>query len=171
VSELALPRTLQEHPEADGLAHELSVRSEPLWRDAVNSAARVELSPRVAQVLGSAHSAGRIVRGLEAAEKVLAAEDRGLRHADGRTSVERGGRVSRLVLLADDGAERFYRNVDKLVRVYEPRVLALRTRADKAELGAQLYGPGQVARLLLLTHKDAVTSLLLALAADWTEGA
>ncbi len=71
-------------------------------------------------------------------------------------------------MLADDGAERFYRNVESLLRRHAPRVLALRLSADERALGQLLFGPDERARLLLVEHKDAVSAVLLALASRWS---
>jgi len=72
----------------------------------------------------SARCAGRIVRELEGAQRALSVEQQGLEHVDRKTAVERGRRVSRLLILADDGSERFYREVESLLRRNAPRVLA-----------------------------------------------
>ena len=122
------------------------------------------LSDALVAALRSAHSAGRVVRGLESAEQTLAAEERGLRIADRASGTPRGVRVSRLLLLSNDGAERFYRQVEALLRRHGQRVLAIRLAADAETLGALLFGPGRRARLLMLEHKDAVAAVLLALA-------
>jgi hypothetical protein len=111
------------------------------------------------RLLRSAYGAGQVVRSLEDAERKLAAEERGLRMADLQTGVARGIRVSRLLLLADDGAERFYRQVETLLRRHGPRVLAVVLEIDEHGLGEVLFGPGRVARLLMLEHKQAVGSV------------
>jgi hypothetical protein len=129
---------------------------------------QAELGADLEAALRSAYSAGRIVRGLEQSERALAAAQQGLVQVDRKTGVARGGRVSRLLVLADDGSERFYRSVESLLRRHEPRLLALRLSVDEGVLGRMLFGPDQVARLLLLDHKDSVSSVLLALAARWT---
>jgi len=162
-----LPRKIADDPAAAGLADELAARSEPLWNRGEFGATRVSLTPAVGAALKSAFSTGRVVRGIDAAEKVLAGEQRGLERVDRATGADRGGRVSRLVVLADDGSERFYRSVDFLLRRHEPRVLALRLDASQDALGSLVFGPEQVARLLLIQHKDAVAAVLLALAAAW----
>jgi len=107
------------------------------------------------------------VRGLESAERVLAGEARGLAHVDDTTGVARGERVSRLLVLTDDGAERFYRTVESVLRRHGPRVLALRLAVDEHALGHMLFGSGQKVRLLLVAHKDTVSAVLLALAEQW----
>ncbi len=166
---LRLPRRVEDDPRAAHLARELAARAQPLWRGGAVRVARADLTPDLESALKSARSAGRIVRSLEHAERALADDERGLRRVDRKTGVERGRRVSRLLVLADDGSERFYREVESLLRQHAPRVLALRLSADQRTLGKLLFGPDQVARLLLVEHKDAVSAILLALAARWSE--
>ena len=149
------------------LASELTARAQLLWPGGQQQVPQIELSPALETALKSAFSAGRIVRGLEAADRALVAEERGLRLVDQKTGVERGRRVSRLLVVTDDGAERFYRNVESLLRLHAPRVLGLRLSANERVLGELLFGPDQVARLLLVEHKDAVSEVLLALATGW----
>ncbi|MEN8181328.1 MAG: hypothetical protein ABFS46_02200 [Myxococcota bacterium] len=165
---LRLPRTVEEEPGAAQLASELVSRAQPLWMGSELRAPQAGISTALEVALKSAFSASHIVRGLEGAERALAAEERGLKHVDRTTGVERGRRVSRLLMLADDGAERFYRNVESLLRRHGSRVLAVRLSADEQVLGQLLFGPDQVARLLLVEHKDAVSGVLLALAAQWS---
>lgn len=127
----------------------------------------IEIAPDLEAALTSAFSAGRIIRGLEGAERALAAEERGLEKVDRSTGVERGQRISRLLVLADDGSQRFYRSVESLMRRHAGRIIALRVGVDEHALGRTLFGRDQVARLLLVAHKDAVSAILLALAARW----
>lgn len=163
-----LPRKVEEEPAAARLASQLAERAQPLWAGGEASVAPAELTPVLAAALKSAYSAGRIVRGLEGAERTLGVEARGLQHVDRKTGAPRGERVSRLLALADDGSERFYREVDSLLRRHAPRVLALRLLRDEDALGQLLFGRDQVARLLLVEHKDAVSAVLLALAEQWS---
>ena len=72
--------------------------------------------------------------------------------------------ASRLLVMADDGAERFYRQVERLLLRHGPRVLAVRLEVDADTLGEVVFGPGRRARLLLLDHKEAVSGVLLSMA-------
>jgi hypothetical protein len=125
------------------------------------------MTPELTAALRNAHRDGRVVRSLENAEHALAAEERGMEMADRKSGVPRGIRVSRLLLLADDGAERFYRQVEALLKRHGRRVLAVLLDIDEDGLGKLLFGPGSVARLLMLEHKQAVAAVLLALAGQW----
>ncbi len=161
---LRLPRLVESDPRASQLLRSLTVHTRPLWHDGKFEVPSVTLGPEVAVALLNAHKAGRVVRGLESAERTLAAEERGLRQARRHEDMQRNVRVSRLLLLTDDGAERFYRHVETMLRRHGPRVLAIRLDVDAGSLGELLFGSGRIARLLMLKHKKAVSSVLLALA-------
>jgi len=118
----------------------------------------------IESALKSAHRAGRVVRGLETAERALASEEHGMRLVDQSSGVKRGGRVSRLLLLADDGSDGFYRQVENLLRRHSPRVLAIRLKIDAAGLGTPLFGAGRETRLLMIQHKEAVATVLFGFA-------
>ncbi|MCP4625382.1 MAG: hypothetical protein GY850_17950 [bacterium] len=127
----------------------------------------VRLSSELAAALKNANGAGQVVRGLEHVERVLAGEARGMRLADQRIGAARGVRVSRVLVLANDGAERFYRQVESLLRRHGQRVLAVRVEIDADGLGELLFGPGSLARLLMIGHKEAVGLVLSAMAGQW----
>ena len=163
---LRLPRMVESDPRGSQLLLRLATHTRPLWPKGEIEVPVATLDPELTNVLRNAHSAEQVVRGLENAERTLAAEERGLRMADQHSGVTRGVRVSRLLLLADDGADRFYRRVETLLRRHGPRVLAVRLDVGAGTLGELLYGPARLARLLMLMHKEAVGAALLAIAGE-----
>ncbi len=160
---LRLPKAIEADARGAQLLLDLASHTAPLWAGSEVRVAEAAMSDALAAALKSAYSASRVVRGFEGAEKTLAAEERGLRIVDQQSGAPRGVRVSRLLILASDGAERFYRQVESLLRRHGPRVLAIRVAIDADALGALLFGPGRRARLLMLEHKDAVAAVLLSL--------
>ncbi|MFZ3254016.1 MAG: hypothetical protein WA133_07035 [Syntrophales bacterium] len=167
---LRLPKLIESDPRAPQLLHNLVTHTRLLWRDSEIAIPVASLTMELAEGLRNTYSAGRVLRSLEHAERALAAEERGLRMADRQSGVPRGVRVSRLLLLADDGAERFYRQVDALLHRYGPRILAVMIEIDERGLGELLFGSNSVARLLMLEHKQAVGAVLLAMAGQWEDG-
>ena len=161
---LRLPRLVEEDPRGQGLLAGLTAHARPLWPGGKLLVPAVPFNQALAEVLRSALGAGRLVRSLEGAERTLAAESRGLGLVDKKSGVARGARVSRLLVLADNGAERFYRQVEKVLRQHGPRVLALRLDVEAETLGEMLFDPGRRALLVLLDHKEAVSAMLLAVA-------
>ena len=123
------------------------------------------LCPPLATALRAAHRDGHLVLGLERAEEALAAEARGLDFAARRATTRAGARVSRLLLLSEDGAERLYRHVERLALTRAPRVVVLLLFAGAATFGSAATGRDVTAKVVLVRRKRAVAGLLRALAA------
>jgi len=135
-----------------------------LWPGGALAVLDVTLDDALLAALRHAVEHERITRGLESAERALDAESRGLDAADRNAGTTRGARISRLLLLANDGAERFYRHVESLLARHAERAIAVRLDVDSATLGARVFGPGAVAKLVMLDHKQAVAAALYAIA-------
>jgi len=163
---LRLPKLVESDPRGPQILLSLTASTQPLWRESELDVPVTRMNFELAEALRKADGAGQLIRGLESAERSLAAEERGLLMADRQSGVTRGVRVSRLLLLANDGAERFYRNVEAMLHRHGPRVLAVLLEMDAGGLGELLFGPGSIARLVMLEHKQAVGSVLLAMAGD-----
>lgn len=161
---LRLPRAVEADPRGQDLLRSLSAHIRPLWPGGQIRVPTVAFNTSLADALRFAYRAGQLVRSLENAERTLAAEGRGLELVDKKSGISRGERVSRLLVLADDGAERFYRQVERLLRQHGPRVMALRLDVTAETLGQSLFDPGQRVLLVLLDRKEAVSAMLLALA-------
>jgi hypothetical protein len=166
-----LPKAIESDSRASQLLCVLTANSKLLWPGGTVNVPEAQLNGALWEVLLSIHHAGQVVRGLEKAEQKLATEARGQGMVDRKSGVTRGVRISRLLILTNDGAERFYRQVESLLRRHQPRVIAVRLATDAKGLGEMLYGPGRMARLLLIEHKAAVGAALLALADQWAESA
>jgi hypothetical protein len=164
---LRLPKSVESDPRGPQLLRNLTAYTRLLWPGGKIAVPAAAMTQELAEALRNVYSAGRVVRSLEHAERALADEERGLKMADKQSGVPRGVRVSRVLLLANDGAERFYRHIEALLLRHGLRVLAVRLEIDEKGLGELLFGPGEVARLLMLEHKQAVSSVLLAMASQW----
>jgi hypothetical protein len=110
--------------------------------------------------LFEARRARWVVRGLEAAEEALSAQEKGLRQAPAARVAAGHRRISRLLVLSQEAAPRFYREVEKLCQRHASRLDAIVLECDEGELGAATFGSGRVARALLLDHKEAVVQFL-----------
>jgi hypothetical protein len=161
-----LPREIEADPRHAAVQAALAVRTRLLWPGGTLVTSVVALSDDLRRTLADPGVTRLLRRGLEAAEGALAAERRGLGALPPAEARRQGARVSRLLLLANDGAERFYRQVERLVAAHAPRVLACVVDCDSATLGALLYGRDAVAKLVLAEHKAAVVAILRALAGD-----
>ena len=159
-----LPKAVESDPRCKQLLHMLTTRTRPLWQGGELEAPVITLSPELAEALRTAINNGQAVRSLENAEHTLDAEEQGMRLVDQTTNIPRGERISRLLLLADDGSERFYRQVERILRRHGHRVMAVRLEISADRLGALLFGPNHLVKLLMLDHKKAVCAALLIMA-------
>ena len=162
-TEVLLPKKLETGPEARDILKVLDSHLRPVrqWKDLVVPS--FDLSESIINSLYSARRTGRLIRGLEASEKRLNAEREGIANIDVKTGSRRKERVSRLIIIANDGSERFYRQVNKLVGQNRSRVLTIHLDATSFELGERLFGSGKRVLFLLINHKDAVIDLLTSL--------
>jgi len=121
---------------------------------------RRAVTPTLWHALFEARRARRLCRGLESAEETLANQQRGLRQAPAARVALGARRISRLLVVSEDGSARFYRQVEKLCVRHASRLEALVLECDEVELGRAIFGPGQLARAVLLDHKDVVLRFL-----------
>jgi hypothetical protein len=159
---LRLPKAIENHAQGAALRNALGAHSQKLWARGVIVVPTATWTPALAAALGDAQREGHLVRGLEQVEKTLEQEARGLSMADARSGTERGARVSRLVLVSADGTERFYRQVERLLRAQGARVLVIQVDADSSQLGGVLSQAAGVVRALMIEHKDSVARVLWA---------
>jgi hypothetical protein len=152
-----LPRRVESDPSIDDVRRVLAAGAAPLWARGDVVVPRVARTPALDAALVRARTTGRLRRGLEDAVAALDAQRKGL-------LAGQDVRVSRLLVCADDGAERFYRTVERTLRAHAPRVLGLVLDADGATLGRLLAAADATVRCVLVEHKDAVADVLLSLA-------
>ena len=161
-----LPRDVESGPRADAIRAALAADCRPLWPRGSFLAAHVPLTPALGSTLARLAALGVLTRGLEAAEAALGAEQRGFDALPDEVRGRQGRRVSRVLVLSDDGAERFYRSVERLALAHAPRVLVCRVACTSAELGALAFGADEIAKLVSTTHKRATASILEAMASS-----
>jgi hypothetical protein len=152
-----LPREIESGPDAEAIRARLAEPGRLLWAGAAVTIPVLALTPELAAALGAARGGGRLVLGLEAVAETLAAEADGLGRRPGG---EGGARVSRLLLVSEDGAERLYRQVERLVAAHAPRLLVLMLACDAPGLGRATTGREVPVKAVLARHKQAVATLL-----------
>ncbi len=118
----------------------------------------LEINDAIRQNLFYAKALGELVIGYETIETDLAAERRGLEHVGNRSE-----RVSRLLLVTNDGSGRFYRQLTYLQRNEGQRVLICLLNISSSEMAEILALPGKVVKAVLIKRKSAVINLLKAL--------
>jgi hypothetical protein len=160
---LRFPKTLDDDARLPALRASLRASCRKLWEGGALQVPVVPWSEPLARAIADAQRAGQLVQGIERAERALAREAHGLSLVDARSTTERGSRVSRLLLTSNDGTERFYRQIERLLRTQGERLLALRLDVGSTTLSSLLGDPAGIARALLVEHKNSVAQVLAAL--------
>ena len=107
LSDMRLPRELEADGTAGTIRQVLMVRTVQLWSGSHLSVPMITMSDPLKNVLQRATIGGHIRCGLEAISSALERERRGIAHLREGKGLPTGDRVSRLLLISSDGAQRF----------------------------------------------------------------
>ena len=163
LSDMRLPRELEGDGSAEPIRQMLMVRTVQLWSGSDLSVPLLTLSDPLKKVLRSANSKGHVRCGLEAISEKLEKEKKGIALVRERSSLPTGDRVSRLLLISNDGAQRFYRHIEHLLQLHAPRLLGCMLDMDGKALGRAITGNENQIKAIIVEHKGVVSELLRAL--------
>jgi hypothetical protein len=158
------PREIEADPCAAALGARLDANAAPLWARGTILAPTVHAGDALLRTLEHAARDGALVLGLEAATAALDSEEAGLAALASREKKARTSRISRVLLLASDGAERFYRAAESLTRVHATRLLTCRLDVAAETLGRHVVGRPASVKAVLVQRKGAVSAVLRAIA-------
>jgi hypothetical protein len=151
------PRILQALNEEDAIRTALSARTKKIRTESDFEVPLLTINPALAQTLRTAERRGHLRIGLEVAGENLSKERQGILMMEKKQGLWIGKRISRLILVANDGTERFYRNVEQLAKEHLPRLLVCQLDMPGSEIGRILFGEERNIKLLLIAHKDSVS--------------
>ncbi len=163
LSVMRFPRQLEAEYGPDVIRSALAERTVKLWPGGDLYVPLVSVDESLVKTLQAAMLKGNLRYGFEVVSNKLKNEKAGIENVRERSDAPHGERVSRLVLLSNDGAERFYRHVEQLLASHAPRLLGCVLDADSAILGKLLTGKDRQIKLAMAEHKDAVSEILRAI--------
>ncbi len=163
LSDMRLPRELEADGTAGTIRQVLMARTVQLWSGSNLSVPMITMSDSLKKVLQRASISGHVRCGLEAISDRLERERKGITHLREGRGLPTGDRVSRLLLISSDGAERFYRHVEHLLQLHAPRLLCCMLDVDGNALGSVVTGKERQIKVIMAEHKEAVSELLRAL--------
>ncbi len=161
---LKLPKEVLADERHEALSLLLASTLAPLWAAGRYRVSSVAMNEGLAKELRAAASGGVAHQGLELAADTLRREQKGLDAAQRKEGAQaHAPRVSRLLLLANDGSERFYRDAEMLLVRHPDRLMIVRLDIGGEALGEALFRTAKLVRCVLVTDKSAVSRSLLAL--------
>ena len=160
---LKLPRKIEADPRHQAVEQFLLNNRQPLWEKGTLLVPHLAFSPSLETALIRALDFNHLERGLEHIEETLEREKKGLvalREKQGTSPVNR---VSRLLIIANDGTERFYRACETTLLHHSDRLLCLHVDASSTRLAENIFGTDKVLKALLVSDRDVVTHVLFSL--------
>ena len=163
LSDMRFPRKLEVDYGPDVIRRALMDRTSKLWSGGALDVPLIAMKDPLKKALQAAVFKRRLRCGLEAVSHNLSNEKAGIAHVREQSDVPYGERISRLIILSNDGAERFYRHVEQLLRSHAPRVLGCLLDTDASTLGKLITGKDRQIKLAMAEHKEAVSEILRAI--------
>jgi hypothetical protein len=163
LSTMRFPRQLEAEVSAEVIRRALMARTAKLWVGSKIAVPVISLSEPLKMALHKARMQGRIRLGFEPIFEKLAAEKKGIASVQIQTGVSSGGRISRLLLFSNDGAERFYRHIEQALQAHAPRLLGCFLDIDGGAMGRLITGKDGVIKIVMAEHKDVVSDILRAI--------
>ncbi len=165
LSDMRFPRQLEADGSADIIRGSLMARTSKLWAGSSSDVPVITLNESMKAVLKQARARGRIRYGLEQILQKLASEKTGIANVRGRSDSPYGDRLSRLLLVSNDGAERLYRNIEQVLDAHAPRLLCCMLDIDSAALGKFFTDKEVTIKIVMAEHKDVLSDILRAMVA------
>ncbi|WP_408997953.1 hypothetical protein ACJ77P_08115 [Syntrophus buswellii] len=152
-----LTRELQSSQNGTAIQAALQAQTRKLRSEGELAVPVLAVNSLLAQALKAAEKRGHLRIGLQAAGEKLARERKGLLKMVREQGLAVGERISRLILVSNDGTERFYRSVEWLAKDHRSRLLVCLLDVPGLEIGNILFGEERNIKLLLIDHKDSVS--------------
>ena len=165
LSDIRFPRRLEADNIAETIRRALMARTVKLWPGGHLDVAMITMSDPLKKALQNARLKGQIRCGFEAIFDKLESERKGIANVRERQGAPYGDRVSRLLLFANDGAERLYRHIEHLLQVQAPRLIGCLLDIDGIALGNLITGKDMKIKLVMAEHKEVVSDILRAIIA------
>lgn len=162
--ELKLPRKVMENKNHDAIRSLLYSDLRKIWIGGSLLLPHVTLTEDLEKALAKTRDFWQLERGLEKITEVLRAETKGLKALQDKQGTGASLRASRLLLVSNDGTERFYRICEKLMKEHGERVLFLGLDVNSARLAEKIVRSETAVKAILVSDKNSVSLVLNALA-------
>ncbi|MCA2961978.1 MAG: hypothetical protein IOD12_17140 [Silvanigrellales bacterium] len=157
---LKLPKSWEADPDREKLLALLEGAARTLRADGTLRVPHLPLTDGFKSALAFARRCGKMRGGLENIETLLQREEAGFIKLAARGQDTRPQALTRILVVSDDGSDRFYRHCESLVTRYAPRILCVRLALSSPALGETFFGKETVVKALLVEQKEYVQRVL-----------
>ena len=138
-----------------------------MWGEGKRHVPFLDLNDNVGKALAFARRCGSLRVGLEQIQTILEMEEAGLALKQKKLQeplkdkLEIGENISRVMLMSNDGADRFYRHSETILNRYSHRLLGVKLNISSLALGHIFYGrDNKAVKAIFVDRKDAVLRVL-----------
>ncbi len=165
--ELKLPRAVEADPRKSQIDTILKREPKKLWDKSSITVPQISLSAKFESCLRAMVGRKQVERGLERIDQLLTSEQKGLLALQQKQASTPSHRVSRLLIIANDGSERFYRACEKTLFQHKERLILVYLNEPSSRLAQIFIGEkANTLKAILVSDRDAVSAALFSLAED-----
>ena len=155
---MKLPKQLEKENVELEVRRVLEKESIQICSDSTITIPVLKFNPALRKHIFTAKSLGELIIGYRAVEKALEGETHGLQKVNNQSD-----RVSRLLIVTNDGSPRFYRQLEFLHKKHGGRVMICRLDVDSFLMGNILGLQDRQGKAVLLSRKQSVINVLKSL--------
>jgi hypothetical protein len=164
---LKLPRAVEGDPRHSAIEALLQADRQPLWEKSTVTIAHIPLGKGLQSYLKALFHRKQLERGLENIDTLLTREKKGISALHEKLGTPASLRISRVLLIAQDGSQRFYRACEKLLLHNSERLIILQINEPSSRLSEIFLGTlEKPLKALLVSDRDAVSGVLFSLLED-----
>lgn len=157
-----LPKGLKDHPLEAKISAWFQQNQGPIRPGGTATVAALNWSPTVEKALTTVLAGENLLQGLDLIERAMRKELNGLKALAQKANNTVPERLSRLLLLASDGSERFYRQAESILLEHQGRMTGCILTADSTVLGAAMSKKNQPLKSLLIDDRKSLEGFLIA---------
>ena len=157
---LKLPKNIMTHPNVKIIETLFTSNLKLLYPEGRRKVPQWSFDDNVRRALKGVYDSKNLVQGLEAIGDHLDKELKGLKALTKQPGQTQNDRLSRLIILSNDGSERFYHNVDSILNRHLGRAMACIVDATAEQLGDAFTKKANPAKALLIDERKALESFL-----------
>jgi hypothetical protein len=158
---MKLPKGLKDHPLETKITAWLTTDLRLLRSGGSLRVPTLLWNPTVESALEKVLKAGHLLQGLDQIDRDMRKELHGLKQVAEKGDAPLPDRLSRLLILASDGTDRFYHNAESMALVHKDRLAVCVIKADSEQLGANFSKKKQPLKALLITDRKALEAFLI----------
>lgn len=120
----------------------------------------VTFDDKLNHVLSFARRCGHLQGGLERIQTTLQNEEAGLILIDPNRKKNQTRKITRLLIVSNDGSDRFYRECERLLNLYQHCILVLKLDVSSQTLGNSFFGKDKAVKAILVTRRETAEKIL-----------